>query len=91
MWHRLLIFLGIRNELDWSPPGLGPEVNHSYMPHQTLRCCEHCGGGRLNPIHKPPYDPRRMAQILSLYSTVSNPPDAFDRFVAETARVPREH
>lgn len=63
MWHSILLFLGIRNHFDWAPPGLGPEVNHPYMPHQFLRCCEHCGGGRLNPIHKPPFDPRREAEI----------------------------
>lgn len=64
LWHRLLLFLGIRNEFDWAAPGLGPEVNHPYMPHPSLRCCEHCGGGRKNWIHRPPYDPRRVAEIL---------------------------
>jgi len=64
LWHRLMLFLCFRNELDRAPPGLGPEVNHPYMPHQTLPCCEHCGGGRKNPIHRPPYDPRRLAEML---------------------------
>lgn len=67
-WHRLLLFLRIRNEFDWAAPALGPEVNHPYMPHASLRCCEHCGGGRLNWIHRPPYDARRVAEILG------NPP-----------------
>jgi hypothetical protein len=63
-WHRLLLFLRIRNKFDWAFPGW-PEVNHPYMPHSSLRCCEHCGGGRFNWIHRPPYDPRRVAEILA--------------------------
>ena len=66
MWHELLMFLGIRNEFDWAPPGLGPEVNHPYMPHPSLRCCEHCGGGSKHAIHREPYDPRRVAEILAM-------------------------
>lgn len=62
-WHRLLLFLKIRNEFDWAFPAW-PEVNHPYMPHASLRCCEHCGGGRLNWVHRKPYDPRRVAEIL---------------------------
>ena len=64
-WHRLLLFLKIRNEFDWAFPAW-PEVNHPYMPHASLRCCEHCGGGRLNWIHRAPYDVRRTAEILQL-------------------------
>lgn len=64
MWHRLLLLLHVRNEFDWAPPGLGPEVPHPYMPHVRLRCCEHCGGGKLNAIHRPPFDPRREAEIF---------------------------
>ena len=64
MWHRLLLFLRLRNAFDWAPPGLGPEMNHPYMPHASLRCCEHCGGGKLNAIHREPYNPRRLAEIL---------------------------
>jgi len=67
-WHSILCFFGVRNPFDWAPPGLGPEVNHPYMAHQTIQCCEHCGGGRHHAIHKPPYDPRRLAEILG------NPP-----------------
>lgn len=63
MWHRLLLFLKIRNEFDWAPPGLGPEVNHPYQPYDKLPCCVHCGGGRLHPIHLEPFDARRMAEI----------------------------
>lgn len=63
-FHRALVLLGIRNDLDWAPPALGPEVNHPYMGHSLLQCCEHCGGGRLHAIHKPPYDPRRMEEVL---------------------------
>lgn len=66
LWHRLLLFLGIRNEFDWAPPGLGPEVNHPYGQHPTLRCCEHCGGGLKHWIHRPPYDPRRTAEVLTI-------------------------
>ena len=69
-WHSALCFLGVRNPFDWAPPGLGPEVNHPYMAHRTIQCCEHCGGGRHHAIHKPPYDPRRLAEILG------NPPCA---------------
>jgi hypothetical protein len=65
MWHRLLLFFGIRNEFAWAPPALGPEVNHPYMPHPQLNCCEHCGGGAKNPIHHEPFDARRTAEILS--------------------------
>jgi hypothetical protein len=67
MWHRLLVFLHIRNEMDWANPDLGPEVAHPYFPDSSknrLRCCEHCGGGKFNRIHREPYDKRRTAQIL---------------------------
>lgn len=64
MWHLLLCLLHIRKAADYAPPGLGPEVPHPYMAHTSLDCCEHCGGGRLNAIHKPPFNPRRLAEIL---------------------------
>jgi len=78
MWHRLLIFLGIRNEFDWAEACLGPEVPHPYVQHSSLQCCEHCGGGRLNRIHRPPYNTRRMAEILGASpprpDVLNNPP-----------------
>jgi hypothetical protein len=63
MWHRLLCFLRLRDEFDYAPPALGPEVNHQYEPHGVLRCCVHCGGGCLHAIHRKPFDAHRMAQI----------------------------
>jgi hypothetical protein len=66
-WHRLLIALAIRNEMEWAPPGLGPEVNHPYTADDQIpwRCC-HCGGGAKNPIHREPFDPRRHAEVLQI-------------------------
>lgn len=64
MWHRLLLFLRIRDEMDWAPPCLGPEVQHPYYQHPTLRCCPNCGGGRLHAIHRPPFNERRTAEVL---------------------------
>lgn len=72
MWHRFLCFLGIRNEFDYAPPGLGPEVNHPYEQHAAVRCCVHCGGGELHAIHKTPYDPRRLAQILAVQNAMAS-------------------
>jgi hypothetical protein len=69
MWHRLLLFLGIRNEFDWAPPALGPEVNHPYIKHPELRCCMHCGGGPKHAIHQEPFDPRRTAEILDSHES----------------------
>lgn len=63
LWHRLLLWLHIRNEFDWAPPGLGPAVNHPYGPYHKLPCCVYCGGGRFHPIHFEPFDPRRVAEI----------------------------
>jgi hypothetical protein len=63
LWHRLLLWLHIRNELDWAPPGLGPEVNHPYEPYSKLPCCVHCGGGRWNEIHREPFNLGRLAEI----------------------------
>ena len=71
MWHRLLTFLGIRNQFDWAPPGLGPEVNHPYMPHAVIQCCEHCGGGQRHAIHQKPYDVRRVAEIMAMVQSRS--------------------
>lgn len=65
MLHRILIFLRLRSEFDYAPPGLGPEVAHPYVPHVSLHCCDHCGGGRLNGIHKPPFDERRTHEIMA--------------------------
>lgn len=64
IWHRLLCFLGVRNEFDWVPPGLGPEVNHPYFKHDALQCCNYCGGGQFHSIHKEPHNARRTAEIL---------------------------
>jgi hypothetical protein len=66
-WHRLLIALAIRNEMEWAPPGLGPEVNHPYTADYQIswRCC-HCGGGEKHPIHREPFDPRRHAEVLQI-------------------------
>ena len=64
-WHRLLLFLGVRNEFDWAPPGLGPEVNHPYHAHDSLQCCIYCGGGFRHPIHTEPWDGRRRLEIES--------------------------
>jgi hypothetical protein len=66
-WHRLLVALAIRNEMEWVPPGLGPEVNHPYSADDQIpwRCC-HCGGGEKNPIHRKPFDPRRHAEVLQI-------------------------
>ncbi len=66
MWHRLLIFLGIRNEFDYQVPCLGPEVNHPYFEHESLQCCKHCGGGRRHEIHQEPYDSRRLQEVMEL-------------------------
>jgi hypothetical protein len=63
MWHRLLCFLRIRNEFDYAPPSLGPEVNHPYVKYSAAECCVHCGGGRLHAIHKRPYNPRRLEEV----------------------------
>jgi hypothetical protein len=71
IWHHWLCLVGIRNDVDWAPPALGPEVNHPYMAHALLQCCEHCGGGRLHGIHKPPYDARRLAEVLGARSVVA--------------------
>ncbi len=64
MWHRLLLFVGIRNDFDWAPPGLGPEVNHPYIKHEALRCCKYCGGGWKHGIHQKPFNERRAAEIM---------------------------
>ena len=70
MWHRFLCFLGIRNVYDWAPPALGPEVNHPYVKHLALQCCNYCGGGKFNAIHKAPFDPRRTREVLGVGSEV---------------------
>ncbi len=64
MWHRLLLFFGIRNDFDWAPPGLGPEVNHPFIAHGFLRCCLYCGGGSMHAIHREPYDLRRSQEVI---------------------------
>ncbi len=64
LWHRLLLALKIRDDRDYSPPGLGPEVNHPFRAHERLRCCEHCGGGARHAIHETPWDPRRTLEVL---------------------------
>ncbi len=66
MWHRLLCFLRIRKDIEWAPPALGPEVNHPYFKYSAAECCEHCGGGKRHPIHKRPYDSRRLEEVCSL-------------------------
>ncbi len=66
MWHQILLFLGVRDEFDWAPPCLGPEVNHPYFQHEALRCCDHCGGGWKHPIHQKPYNERREAEVMAI-------------------------
>jgi hypothetical protein len=66
MWHRLLLFLRIRDEFDWAAPGLGPEVNHPYFECATRRCCDHCGGGKLHAIHSKPYNERRAEEVYKI-------------------------
>src|SRR5271166_3980631 len=73
-WHRLLLLLRIRDRFDWAGPDLGPEVPHPYIQHPTLRCCKHCGGGKLNAIHKPPFNPRRSLEVLAGYSRYPGEP-----------------
>jgi hypothetical protein len=73
MWHRLLLFLHVRNEFDWAPPALGPEVNHPYIQHEALRCCMHCGGGWKHAIHQEPFDERRTAAILGVDPETGRP------------------
>ncbi len=65
-WHRLLVFLGLRNQFDYAPPGLGPEVNHPYFKHDALQCCNYCGGGPKHPIHSEPHNERRAAEVVAL-------------------------
>lgn len=78
-WHQFLVLVGVRNDLEWAPPCLGPEVNHPYMAHALLQCCEHCGGGRKNTIHQPPYDPRRLAEVLGQRPVVVAAQEFLDR------------
>jgi hypothetical protein len=66
MWNRLLLLLRLRNEFDYAPPGLGPEVNHPYEQDARMRCCMHCGGGKKHKIHRQPWDEKRMAEIKAL-------------------------
>lgn len=66
MWHRLLVFLGVGHGHDWTPPGLGPEVNHPFFLHESLPCCRHCGGGWRHAIHREPYDVGRTLEVLRL-------------------------
>lgn len=63
MWHRLLLFLHLRNRLDWAPPALGPEVHHPYEKYERLPCCAHCGGGWRHSIHSEPFNEQRVADI----------------------------
>ena len=84
MWHRLLLFLHLRNELDWAPPGLGPEVNHPYQEYERLPCCVHCGGGSKHAIHREPFDPRRMAEIEGLKHGIPRTPrGAYEAYRSE--------
>jgi hypothetical protein len=71
MIHRLLCWLGIRNEFDYAAPCDRPnEPHHPYERHLTFRpgpdnsrssdipvgeCCARCGGGRLHAVHSPPW------------------------------------
>jgi hypothetical protein len=71
-FSRLLIFLGLRDPFDVVPP-FCPEVPHPFVKHPALNCCDHCGGGKLHAIHKPPYNPRRTAEVLG-HSNVMVPP-----------------
>ena len=64
--HRVLLAVGIRNPLDYAPPALGPEVNHPFLSHSRLACCDHCGGGSRHAIHKTPWDPRRTLEVLGV-------------------------
>src|SRR2546428_298898 len=51
MWHRLLRFLRLRNDYDWSPPAW-PSAVHPYRQDARSRCCSQCGGGKRHPVHK---------------------------------------
>ncbi len=66
MWHLLLIFLGIRDDFDFVPPGLGPEVSHPFIKADSLNCCRHCGGGSKHVVHQPPYNLRRSAEVIKM-------------------------
>jgi hypothetical protein len=65
MWHRFLCWLKIRDHLEYSPPFYF-EVNHPFEKDEKLNCCTHCGGGRLHRIHKEPYDPKRLNEIMTM-------------------------
>lgn len=89
MWHRLLLFLRIRNRLDWASPGLGPEVNHPYYQHEALKCCAHCGGGWKHPIHRTPFDERRAAEVNAIQSRLFQ--EELHRLALDRSIVEREH
>lgn len=72
LWHHVLVFLRLRDDLEWAAPGLGPEVPHPYFQHERLRCCSHCGGGRLHAIHSRPWNERRTAEILAIENSAGS-------------------
>jgi hypothetical protein len=84
MWHRLLLFLRLRNPLDWAPP-IGPEVSHPYVAHvvpegvkiPALNCCNFCGGGSRHKIHRPPFNARRASEVMGLAKLQRDTPGGF--------------
>lgn len=64
-WYWLLELCGLRDPYDYAEPAF-PDVQHEYSESPAQRCCEHCGGGKFNPIHRPPYDARRMSEIAKI-------------------------
>ncbi len=67
-----------RNNPDYDPPSLGPEVPHRFDRDANLNCCHHCGGGRLHTIHKEPWNPRRMAEIETM--SIADPTERGRKF-----------
>lgn len=41
-------------------------MNHPYIQHESLRCCSHCGGGKLHAIHREPFNERRTQEVLEI-------------------------
>ena len=62
-WRRFLAFLGLVGPFDYDPP-FAPDSPHRFEQHASAQYCTHCGGGFRHEIHREPWDPRRMKQIL---------------------------
>ena len=72
MWHRLLCFVGLREDSDWAPP-FAPEVNHPYQECPGAKCCEHCGAGKRHSIHQEPFDRRRAVEVIHFRAVPQHP------------------